>query len=307
MIRPFLAVLQYDSSLFLPFLLSTLLIALAVFAASDGIRAFSIRRFVQTYFNRSVWAHRSTVVDYKFYVVNGILFPVIAGPMILSGGLFADWLHDGLVIVTGTNNPGGPAGAGVTLAFTLCFFIAYDLGRYLGHSLQHGVPVLWQFHKIHHSAEVLTPFTNFRAHPVDLIIMAVSANLFTGVVTGVFMFVFAGKLYVVTFLSLHVLIFLYNMIGNLRHTHVWVSYGKLMGHVFISPAQHQIHHSIEPAHFGKNRGFALAIWDWMFGTLYVPVRKETFEIGLGDGSEADYSGVWNLYARPFQNLRSGEN
>jgi len=306
-ISPFLAPLQFDSPLFLPFVISTLLIALGSFSLANRGRRFSFRQFFQSFFDRSVWGHRSAMADYKFYVVNGILFPVIAGPLILSGGLVADWLHDGLGVLAGVKNPGGEAGAGVVVAFTLTFFIAYDLGRYLGHSLQHGVPLLWQFHKIHHSAEVLTPFTNFRAHPVDLFIMAVSANLLTGLVTGVFMFLFAGKLFVISFMSLHILIFLYNTVGNLRHTHVWVSYGRLLGHVLISPAQHQIHHSVEPRHFGKNRGFALAVWDLMFGTLYVPERRETFQIGLGDGSESRYSGVWPFYTLPFRNLAARGN
>jgi len=29
------------------------------------------------------------------------------------------------------------------------------------------VPFLWEFHKVHHSANVLTPITAFRVHPVD--------------------------------------------------------------------------------------------------------------------------------------------
>ena len=41
------------------------------------------------------------------------------------------------------------------LAYTVLFFIAYDFGRFVAHSLLHDIPCLWQFHKVHHSAEVL--------------------------------------------------------------------------------------------------------------------------------------------------------
>jgi sterol desaturase/sphingolipid hydroxylase (fatty acid hydroxylase superfamily) len=297
--QPFVALVQFDSPLFLPFLLSTVLIAVVAFAFAGAGNEKSVRGFFRTTFSRKVWGHPSAVADYKFYVVNGILFPIIFGPMILTGGLIADAVHDGLAFVAGGTNFGGAADSWTIVVFTFAFFVAYDLGRYFGHSLQHEVPLLWRFHKIHHSAQVLTPFTNFRAHPVDLLVMAISANLLTGLVTGLFMFLFAGKLYVVTFFSLHVLIFAYNLVGNLRHTHVWISYGRL-GHFLISPAQHQIHHSTEPRHFGKNRGFALALWDWIFGTLYVPAGRETFEIGLGDGTDARYAGVWPMYSLPFK-------
>ena len=54
-----------------------------------------------------------------------------------------------------------------------------------------------------------------------------------------------------------------------------------MEHFFISPAQHQVHHSTDEAHFNKNYGTWLAIWDWMGGSLYVTGQKETLRFGLG--------------------------
>jgi sterol desaturase/sphingolipid hydroxylase (fatty acid hydroxylase superfamily) len=49
----------------------------------------------------------------------------------------------------------------------------------------------------------------------------------------------------------------------------------------MSPAHHQIHHSRNPAHFNKNLGSCLALWDWMFGTLYIPsAKREVLEFGV---------------------------
>lgn len=56
--------------------------------------------------------------------------------------------------------------------------------------------------------------------------------------------------------------------------------------MLISPAMHQVHHSIEPRHFNRNYGQALAIWDWMFGTLYVIHEKEVVTFGLDDEADA---------------------
>ena len=88
---------------------------------------------------------------------------------------------------------------------------------------------------------------------------------------------------------------------------MWLSYGLVLSHIFISPAQHQIHHSIEARHFGHNVGFALAIWDWMFGTLYVPKERETFDMGLGDGTESTFHSVTGMYFQPFINLFRGRH
>ena len=81
--------------------------------------------------------------------------------------------------------------------------------------------------------------------------------------------------------------------------HVWLSYGPVLSRVFISPAQHQIHHSKAPQHFDKNFGFIFAFWDVWFGSLYVPRAKEHIDVGLPDRQDEAYSSVLRLYALPF--------
>ena len=58
--------------------------------------------------------------------------------------------------------------------------------------------------------------------------------------------------------------------GHLRHSHMWIAFTGIAGRILQSPAHHQLHHSANPAHFDKNLGFALALWDWAFGTLAIP-------------------------------------
>ena len=53
------------------------------------------------------------------------------------------------------------------VVMTLVLFAAYEFGYWLDHYFSHNIPFLWEFHKVHHTAEVLTPITNFRVHPVD--------------------------------------------------------------------------------------------------------------------------------------------
>ncbi len=71
--------------------------------------------------------------------------------------------------------------------------------------------------------------------------------------------------------------------GHLRHSHLWITFQGVAGKLFQSPAHHQVHHSTDPRHFDKNLGFALAVWDWAFGTLHVPSRqREVSEYGVGE-------------------------
>jgi sterol desaturase/sphingolipid hydroxylase (fatty acid hydroxylase superfamily) len=73
--------------------------------------------------------------------------------------------------------------------------------------------------------------------------------------------------------------------GHLRHSNMWIAFTGVAGRILQSPAHHQLHHSANPAHFDRNFGFALAIWDWAFGTLAIPARTRE-PIVFGVGSEA---------------------
>ena len=87
---------------------------------------------------------------------------------------------------------------------------------------------------------------------------------------------------------------------HLQHTHLWIAFTGLAGRVFLSPAHHQIHHSNNPVHFDKNLGSCLAIWDWLFGTLYVPAKEPeplTFGVKVG---EADMHSFGELAIAPMQ-------
>jgi sterol desaturase/sphingolipid hydroxylase (fatty acid hydroxylase superfamily) len=110
------------------------------------------------------------------------------------------------------------------------------------------------------------------------------ANLTTAALTGLFqggfIFLFYGTPDYTILLGINSIYAAYNFFGsNLRHSHVWLSWGKPLSYLFISPAMHQIHH--DPKRMDRNYGEIFAIWDWLFGTLYIPIRREQFAIGLG--------------------------
>jgi len=67
---------------------------------------------------------------------------------------------------------------------------------------------------------------------------------------------------------------------------------------------HRIHHSLEPRHFEKNFGVTTPLWDWMFGTLYVPAKDEWPDTGLAD--QADMDGIVDFLWRPFHRPKRPE-
>jgi sterol desaturase/sphingolipid hydroxylase (fatty acid hydroxylase superfamily) len=85
---------------------------------------------------------------------------------------------------------------------------------------------------------------------------------------------------------------------HLQHTHMWISFRGMLGRIFVSPAHHQVHHSSNPKHFDKNFGSCLALWDWMFGTLYVP-EKEREKLNFGFADHADAHSFKGEMVTPF--------
>ena len=141
--------------------------------------------------------------------------------------------------------------------------------------------------------------TSYRVHPVELLIMSWVPALLTGITAWLFNLV-GAQVDFYAFLGLHVVNWVFNLIDNLRHSTVWLSYGPTVGRWLISPAHHQLHHSCEHQHMGCNRGSNLAIWDRIFGTLYVPSRlPETFRMGLGGTEDVRWHGVWRMYWLPI--------
>lgn len=260
-----------------PYVLGALLIAVGVWWLRAR-RSVSLLKFL---FSKALWWHPSARLDYALFVTRMVLDIVWLSSLAISttavSFAVARWLwrHVGIL-------PSVEVSPWIIVAlFSVSAFVVEDLVRYWVHRAAHRIPALWELHKLHHSAEVLTPLTIFRVHPIEGLLNASSAALAIGIVGGLFNWVVPGKLAAWTIAGTYALSFVWNVLGtNLRHSHVWLSYGQALEHVLISPAQHQVHHSVDPAHFDRNFGSALALWDWLFGTLYITHGRQHLTFGL---------------------------
>jgi sterol desaturase/sphingolipid hydroxylase (fatty acid hydroxylase superfamily) len=179
--------------------------------------------------------------------------------------------------------------------------LAIDLGGYAYHRLMHRVRFLWEFHKVHHSAPTLNPFTSFRIHPVDVLLRSASVGLALGAVTGGLALAFGGAHLaadVAAGFGAYALLSAYLVVLN--HSHIWLSLGPLE-YLLVSPAMHAVHHSRDPRHFDRNFSFVFSIWDVLFRSHYRTARAaEPLTLGVDD---ADWSrvSVLALLTLPFRN------
>ncbi len=282
------------------YLFSFLVIALVIYVhANRAVEGSSIRGFIEFWLPKSIYRHRSTLLDLKFYVVNRVFVDAaFLTALIGSFYVFADAFEALLLLLWSA--PAAPAEVmlPIRIAYVSAIIVAADFGFFCGHYLGHKVPLLWEFHKVHHTAEVLNPLSNYRFHPLDRMLLGLGIGIMTGAVKGAFGFAYPDGIEGVAVISVWVLV-LFNLTATLRHSHVWLSYGWHASHVLYSPAQHQIHHSLEARHIDKNLGMMFSVWDWMAGTLYVPREHEDFQLGLTGGEHAEYNTLWRLYTRPL--------
>lgn len=241
------------------------------------------KSFLRFLLPKEVYFHRSNIVDIKVF-----LFNLIVG----SFGAFGAVVFTPVVTVSVLALLGSYSGTGFqpldvtwgrSALATVIIVLAMDFSTYWNHRIHHEWRIIWPFHALHHSAEVLTPLTVYRKHPVYILIGMVIFSMIIGTAQGVILFLLIGEIDLLTIGGANAGYFLFNIVGsNLRHSHVWLSYGQGLEHIFISPAQHQIHHSCDVRHHNKNYGEVFAFWDWMFGTLYIPETEEKLTFGIAD-------------------------
>lgn len=170
----------------------------------------------------------------------------------------------------------------------LIMFIIADFIQWNVHRMLHRVPWMWKFHKVHHSVKEMGFAAQFRFHFMETIIYK-SIQYIPLAMIG---------FGIEQFFVIHMLAV---FIGHLNHANVNWNYGKL-GYIFNHPNMHIWHHAKElpPNHkYGMNYGLSLSIWDYLFGTAYVPESGRNIEIGFS-GDENFPKDFKNQLTYPFK-------
>ncbi|CAH0255268.1 sterol desaturase [Pseudomonas mediterranea] len=252
-----------------------------------------------------VYFHRSAWLDCRYYLLRKLLklalvLPIVhlVDPYILRSGDYLAFFNN----LWGAR-PRPEDGLSLVLLYGLGVFLVKDFAHYWVHRAFHS-RWLWAFHKVHHSAPVLVPATASRIHFVERIVGTLSITACLGLYVGIFWYLAGGEISHYRLFGVTYVVLIFNSLAaNLRHTHVWLSFGPVLEHLLNSPAQHQIHHSDAPRHFNRNFGTNLSLWDWMFGTLYVTsARPEPLRFGTGEHDHQRYLTVYSLIVTPFVDI-----
>jgi len=154
-------------------------------------------------------------------------------------------------------------------AHLLVGFVARDFIHWWVHRLLHRVPFLWEFHKVHHSVQQMGFAAHLRFHWMENVVYRLLEYI-----PLAFLGIGLTDFFVIHILTLAV--------GHFNHSNIKVKLG-ILKYVFNNPQMHIWHHSyqmIEQRKYGANFGLTLSLWDYLFGTAYIPVEGQDIRLGF---------------------------
>jgi len=153
----------------------------------------------------------------------------------------------------------------------LLLFLFRDFVHWNVHRLLHRVAFLWEFHKVHHSVEQMGFAAHLRYHWMENVV-------YKGLEYIPLAMIGFG---IDDFFIVHVL---GTVIGHWNHANFTVNIGPLK-YVLNNPAMHIWHHAYnipEERKYGINFGISLSVWDYLFGTAYIPHNGRDIRLGFPD-------------------------
>jgi sterol desaturase/sphingolipid hydroxylase (fatty acid hydroxylase superfamily) len=168
----------------------------------------------------------------------------------------------------------------------LILFFLRDFIQWNVHRLLHRVPWLWKFHKVHHSVRQMGFAAHLRFHFMENIVYRTIEYIPLAMIGfGISDFILV-HLFAIT-------------IGHLNHSNFKLPLGPFR-YLLNNPQMHIWHHAKEwPAGlYGVNYGITLSLWDYIFGTVWMPGDGRDIELGFPDVENFPL-GFWGQTVKPF--------
>ncbi len=212
-------------------------------------------------------------------VFNTIILAILFAPVLVNLTAWTEINNLGLLHLVDL-----PVWATAVLAILLL-----DGWMYLWHRANHRIPILWRFHKVHHSDPDMDASTAVRFHTGEILI---SAILRLGVI-------------VILGLSFwHILLYdlLLLPVILLHHSNIQFpeKLDKYYRSFFASPAMHRIHHSPERIETDSNYGSIFSFWDRLAHSFRLREKCVDVRYGLGEFIGIKTESFYSLIMMPFQ-------
>jgi sterol desaturase/sphingolipid hydroxylase (fatty acid hydroxylase superfamily) len=155
----------------------------------------------------------------------------------------------------------------------LLMFVLNDFIQWNIHRLLHRYPMLWEFHKVHHSVKEMGFAAHLRFHWMESVFYKTLAYIPLGMI----------GFGLTDFFIVHIVS---TAIGHLNHSNLGWDYG-IFKYIFNNPKMHIWHHAkhLPDGSQGVNFGLSLSVWDYLFGKAHLPYDGRDIELGFHDEAE----------------------
>jgi len=237
-----------------------------------------------------------------------------------ASDLFVNLFNDGIKIVTNGFDlqAMNPMQTWPIWLVLITGFVVRDFVQWLVHRLLHKSDWLWQFHQVHHSVEEMGFAAHLRYHWMENIVYRtleyiplalLGIGLHDFFIIHIFTLAwghynhsnisishkYTGALVmglIGLIISNNLLGF--NLVASPSLTSVlmttagfglagFILMGPIMKYIFNSPEMHIWHHSYElpeERRYGVNFALTLSVWDYIFGTAYIPHNGKDIKLGF---------------------------
>lgn len=266
----------------------------------------------QAVFRKDFWLD-GFYMFFNFFIFSLVIYNA-------ASDLFVALFNDGIKFISGGYDLQGanPMRNFPIWAILIIGFIVRDFVQWWVHRLLHKSDWLWQFHQVHHSVEEMGFAAHLRYHWMENLVyrtleyiplallgiglhdffiihiftlawghynhsnISINGRITGGVVGLLIGIILSQGLLDLTFLTS----------SSLMQTIITVAVavvggglilGPIMKYIFNSPEMHIWHHSYklpEDRRYGINFGLTLAIWDYIFGTAYIPHDGRDIDLGF---------------------------
>jgi sterol desaturase/sphingolipid hydroxylase (fatty acid hydroxylase superfamily) len=252
--------------------------AIRIFLFWGGIMFFYIFELIYPYRPVTVSKSRRWINNLSLTIFNSILMHLIFSTAIVSAALYVQKNRIGILNIIDLPD-------WMKIAITLVFM---DFMLYIWHLLNHEIPLLWRFHRVHHSDLNMDVSTATRFHIGELSVSAVIkiALIFFLGASSTGIAIFEGALV---------------LCSQFHHSSISVPkwFESFFWILFVPPSMHRIHHSVIIKERNTNYGTIFSVWDRIMGTLLATVNQERIRIGVGAYTRPEKLNFHKLLLMPF--------
>ena len=165
--------------------------------------------------------------------------------------------------------------------------VSLDAWMYLWHRANHRVPLLWRFHRTHHSDNAVDVTSATRFHTGE---QAIAATLRLALIPLIGWNLFELVVYDAVLL-----------VATQWH-HANISLGRFerpLSLVLVTPQMHKVHHSRVQVETDSNYSVVLSVWDRLGHSFRWRDDAQQIEFGLDDYDEPRWQTVTGMLKTPF--------